>query len=315
MRHSKGDSAKIEQIMDITWREFEKLVTKLEKALFPIGAIIKTPDKLKDNVTGQLREVDGSIHFKSKNKETLITIECRKRGQKQDITWIEQLVTKRKSLNADKTIAVSSKGFSKSAKILAEQNSIILKTLGEIDPVTVAEWLIPKSIVNLFREIKLGSLTVTYNEKEHSKTYSTDNLDDTSFFDRNKTLIPIVLILGSIEDYLSAHRPDILFSAPLDGSSKQDITLNQKLSEGELYLKMDQQFISVNQLRITIELCYVHTITDVEQGRHYIYDSNQQKFQVSEFDSTNDKLPFTFRHIADTKSETHRASFELKKTK
>lgn len=316
MRHSKKtESAIIEKIMEITWREFEKLVSKLENALSPIGASVKSPDKLRDSVTGQQREVDGSIRFKSKNKETLITIECRKRGQKQDITWIEQLVTKRKNLNADKTIAVSTKGFSKSAETLANQNNIILKALNEIDPVTVAEWLIPKSIVNLFREIKLGSLTATYKNEEHLKTYSTDKLDDTNFFDKNKTLIPIVLILGSIEDYLSVHRPDILFSAPLDGTSKQDITLNQTLSDGEFYLKMDNQFISVKQLSITIELCYSHTITDIEQGRHYTYDSNKNRFQVSEFDSTNNKLPFTFSHLADTKTKELKSSLEIKKPK
>ncbi len=301
--------------MDIAWREFEKLVTKLENALSPIGAIIKSPDKITDSVTGQLREVDGSIRYKTKDKEILIIIECRKRGQKQDITWIEQLVTKSKNLKADKTIAVSSKGFSKSAQILAIRNEIILKTLSELNPVNVTEWLIPKSIVNLFREIKLISLTATYYDNEQVKVYSTDKLEDTSFFDKNKKSIPVLLILGSVEDYLSVHKPEILFSPPLDGSSKDGISLSQTMSEGDMYLKFEQQFLSVSQLKVTIELCYLHTITDIEQGRHYTYDSSKNKFQISEFDSTNDKLPFTFRHLADTKSKIISSSLEPNKPK
>ena len=82
-----------------------------------------------------------------------------------------------------------------------------------------------------------------------------------------------------------------------------------------MYLKIEQQFLSVSQLKVTIELCYLYTITDIEQGRHYTYDSGRNKFQVSEFDSTNEKLPFTFRHLVDTKSKKISSSLEPNKPK
>ena len=299
--------------MEITWREFEKLVTKLEEAFSPIGATIKSPDKLRDIVTGLMREVDGSIRFKTKNKEILITIECRKRGQKQDITWIEQLVTKKNSLKADKTIAVSSRGFSQSALTLAKQNNIILKTLSDINPVLIAEWLIPESIVNLFREIKLSSIIASYRDENKIETYLTDKLEDDTFIDKNQRIIPIPAILGWFEDYLSKYRPDVLFSVPLDGSGKKKITLKKSLEEGVLLLKSGNHFFNVIKLLVTIELSYIHTITDLIQGRHYIYDDEKNKFQISEFDSTNDKLPFTFRHLADTKNKELLSSFDIKK--
>lgn len=302
--------------MDITWQEFEKLVSKLESALFPLGATIKSPDKLKDLVTGELREVDGSIRYKVKDKILLFTIECRKRNQKQDVTWIEQLVTKKKNLNADKTIAVSIKGFSKAAHKLAEQNDITLKSLNEINPVTVVEWLIPKSIVNLFREIKLVTLTTSYQNKgEQIETYLTDKIEDNSFFDQHQKPIPVPMILGYFEDYLSTYRPDVLFSAPLDGSSKKEISLKKSLKQGDLLFKKGPDFFNVTKLFLTIELSYLHTITDLEQGRHYIYDCDKNKFQVTEYDSTNEKLPFTFRHLANTDNGELKSSFEPTKKK
>ncbi len=313
VRHSKSSNTTKKSTMDITWREFEKLVAKLENALSPIGATIKSPDKLKDAVTGQIREVDGSIRFKTTDKEILITIECRKRNQKQDITWIEQLTTKKKNINADRTIAVSIKGFSKAAHKLAEQNDITLKTLNEINPVMIVEWLIPKSIVNLFRAIKLIFLSATYNYNGEFITFSTNKLEEQCFFDRNKRMVPIPMILGSIEDYLTANRPDILFSPALDGTSKDEIIVSNEVNENEFFIKIDDAFYSIKGFCSQIELCYMHTITNMEQGQHYIYDSDKNKFQVSQFDSTNEKLPFTFRHLADTKNKKLIASFELKK--
>lgn len=300
---------------DITWKEFEKLVSKLEKALSPIGAAIKSPDKIKDVVTGQLREVDGSIRFRSNNKEILITIECRKRNQRQDITWIEQLATKKQNINADKTIAVSIKGFSKSAHKLAEVNNISLKTLNEINPITITEWLIPKSIVNLFREITLVSLNVDYNDNSTLTSYETNNIADKSFFDKDKNLIVVPTILGQFEDYLSAYRPDILFSAPLDGSSSKELKFKTPIDNNSLLVKVGTNYFSVTELVATIKLSYLHTITDLEQGRHYVYDSDKNQFQVSEFNSSNDKLPFTFRHLADTKNKSISSSLEPKRAK
>ena len=45
------------------WRDFEKLVARIEKLLAPSGASIKSPDRLPDKTTGQLREVDGTIRY------------------------------------------------------------------------------------------------------------------------------------------------------------------------------------------------------------------------------------------------------------
>lgn len=96
------------------WRLFEELVARLERAAAPRHATVKSPDRIRDQQTGKLREVDASIKFRTGFEDILITIECRKRKRKADDTWIEQLATKRQKLGAAKTIAVSSSGFSKS---------------------------------------------------------------------------------------------------------------------------------------------------------------------------------------------------------
>jgi len=126
---------------DPLWREFEKLAARIETTLSPIGAEVRTPDKVRDSITDEMREVDASIRYVVDEKEVLITLECRRRNQKQDVTWIEQLITKRRDIKADATIAITMKGVSKSAKIKAQKDNISIKTLEEITEEETKSWL------------------------------------------------------------------------------------------------------------------------------------------------------------------------------
>jgi len=111
------------------WRDFEKLVADIEQTLVGKGAVVKSPDRIRDGVTGQLREIDASIRLDVGSTPILITVECRKRRPVQDVTWIEQLATKRDHIGAAKTIAVSATGFSDSATKAAARCGIELRTL------------------------------------------------------------------------------------------------------------------------------------------------------------------------------------------
>ena len=110
-------------VQEEDWREFERLVARIERDLAPRGAVVRSPDRVPDLVTGSLREVDASIRFTVGSAPILITIECRRRAAVQDDTWIEQLAAKKEKVGAAKTIAVSASGFSEpaSARIQAEQ--------------------------------------------------------------------------------------------------------------------------------------------------------------------------------------------------
>ncbi len=47
------------------WRQFEKFIARIEQAMAPSGAVVKSPDRIPDKLTGELREVDASIRYKS----------------------------------------------------------------------------------------------------------------------------------------------------------------------------------------------------------------------------------------------------------
>jgi len=114
------------------WRKFEQMVARIEADARPLGLVIKSPDRIRSLVTGDLREVDASVRATENGSEVLTTIECRKRSAKEDITWIEQLATKKQALGADRTIAVSSSGFSEQARVAAKHYGIDLRLLSQV---------------------------------------------------------------------------------------------------------------------------------------------------------------------------------------
>lgn len=114
------------------WREFEQLVARIEADAGPLGITVTSPDRIRCKITGRLREVDASIRTKVGTSTILLTIECRKRKPKQDVTWIEQLATKMSNIGASRTIAVSSAGFSTEAREMARHRGIDLRRLSEV---------------------------------------------------------------------------------------------------------------------------------------------------------------------------------------
>lgn len=115
------------------WREFEKLVSRVEKMLAPLGAKVSSPDRIRDKVTGRFREVDASIRYDVGSVPILITLECRDRKGKQDVPWLEQVRAKRDSVGAAQTIVVSKSGFTPEALAYARAHGLVVRGIQELD--------------------------------------------------------------------------------------------------------------------------------------------------------------------------------------
>lgn len=122
------------------WQEFERLASDLESCAGSTSVTVKCPDRIRSLSTNRLREVDASIRVRVGSTEVLITIECRDRTRLEDITWIEQLVTKRAALGISRTIAVSAKGFTEGARQCAAHHGIELRHLAEISRDDILNW-------------------------------------------------------------------------------------------------------------------------------------------------------------------------------
>ena len=114
------------------WREFEKLVARIEKDAGPAGVAVKSPDRVRCKTTGRLREVDATVRSVAGTSNILVTIECRKQKHRQDVRWIEQLATKKQLIGAARTLAVSSTGFSADACKVAATLGIDLRVISDV---------------------------------------------------------------------------------------------------------------------------------------------------------------------------------------
>jgi hypothetical protein len=72
--------------------------------------------------------------------EVIVIVECRDRGRTSDVTWIEQVKTKRDAVGASKAVAVASGTFSKRAVNAANAYGIGLRTLTQLNRADITRW-------------------------------------------------------------------------------------------------------------------------------------------------------------------------------
>ena len=190
------------------WREFEKLVSRIEKLLSPQGAVVKTPDRLIDKITGQIREVDASIRLTVGSLQVLITIECRDSKKISDDTWIEQLVTKKQKIGASNTIAVSSTKFSKSAIETSRLHGIELRLIKNISDEDILSWIGRIKFENHIGKVALDGVRVKVYDNDPdapldptiTQALKEDKLQAKIFFSENDN---IKVSIADVLDFFS----------------------------------------------------------------------------------------------------------------
>jgi hypothetical protein len=140
-------------------RALEILTARIEGALSGSGVVVTSPDHLADHVAGGTREVDVSLRSTVGSADVLVIVECRDRGRAADVTWIEQIASKRTAVRAAKAIAVSSGTFSKKAIATANAFGIDVRTLAQVNVAEVKRWT---GSLQLFqRRAQLSNIGIT----------------------------------------------------------------------------------------------------------------------------------------------------------
>lgn len=292
------------------WREFEKLVARIERAASPHGAIVTSPDHIRDLTTGQVREVDASIRHKLGTTEVLVTVECRKRNRKGDDTWIEQLATKRQKIGASKTIAVSSAGFTSSATKSAKLLGIELRTLSEVSASAIASWFLPGGAVHVFRLIEdIRCFVVLYEDSGEPSKYGfyCPDVEAPAFYhDKHKSPFPI-------RDYiplLEITHPKMFTDVPFDGT-KVELEFPIQWDLGDLKVATTKGKKFVHFTKLIANVSYQSAVCNIDAGVHHEYTSPEGTVvQHTAFNTELLGMPVTFEHQSDP-SGGQRASFKF----
>ncbi len=150
--------------MTSSGKQFENQIHRITELLERHNSKVILDHKIPDpDNPEQPRQID--IYVENENGK--IHIECRDRKSKQDVMWIEELYGRKKSLNADKLIAVSASGFTKGAIKKAKRLSIYLRTLSEITPNEISSWNEPIKFIYCYYLFRLSTITfITTNPEE-----------------------------------------------------------------------------------------------------------------------------------------------------
>lgn len=245
--------------MSPEWRNFEELVARIEQALAPSGAIVKSPDRIPDKVTGEPREVDVAIRYKVGTVPILVTLECRDRSSIQDVRWIEELAEKKRSIGASLTVAVSSTGFSEPAIKKAASVGIETRTLKDVAPEQSIEWLKVRDVVLDVFEWQLSDLAVElYDVPDGAELVGPVQ----ESFRSSGPAAPIFVRNSdgkkfSVENILIEWRkrngdffPNDL---PADGKKAQK-TLHQQIGRNALRMETTKGSFDINVIHITLDL-------------------------------------------------------------
>ncbi|GMT42945.1 MAG: hypothetical protein IEMM0002_1356 [bacterium] len=184
--------------------EFEQMIMRVHELLEDQDVDVKWNEKIPDpdNPT-QTRQIDVLIR-----KDNLLDlVECRIHKEKQDVKWIEELIGRRISLNADAVIAVSARGFTSGAIKKAASYGIILNDLLSLSKEEIKSW--SKAIeVSLF-------------------FYRFDNFEISLFFDpKDIADIDQEIVAEELKNYYGLRS---IFNAPLEiiGSAKLIVKENR----------------------------------------------------------------------------------------
>ncbi len=152
--------------------DFEIMITRIHEILEGEGAIVEWNDKIPDpdNPT-QPRQIDVTV----RKDDIFNIIECRLHKSKQDVKWIEELIGRRISLEADSVIAVSSSGFTNGAIKKANKYGIVLKDLVTLSEEDILSWTKGINIHLLFFRYSEFYLKLLFND-EDLDGLSIDNL-------------------------------------------------------------------------------------------------------------------------------------------
>lgn len=143
--------------------EFEIMISRIHEILESEDAIVEWNDKIPDpDNPAQPRQIDVSIR-----KDGIFNIvECRLHRSKQDVNWIEELIGRRLSLEADAVIAVSSSGFTAGAIKKAKKYGVVLRDLVELTDDEIHAWTKGINVRLLFFRYSNFHLELAFNDED-----------------------------------------------------------------------------------------------------------------------------------------------------
>jgi hypothetical protein len=273
-------------------RNFELLLKRIQEFQVP-ESVVKSPEFVTDVDTGTKREVDISVRQKKGSSETFIAIECRDRGSVQDIQWVEQMITKKESIQADALIAVTSSDFTAPAQVKANKRGVILKKI-------ISD--VPEEIKRILNEIIVEFKFVQpkiYKVDIKVPDFFSDDLDKYKYsikgVERQFTFKEIVSlwntpnlvrsICGKIDDFEKGKF--VRFEFPTPGSFITDESGSYPIKNARFIYELNHKII---KLPLTSVMLYQSLEGKTDEAVIYQYHDDETKLSEIIHDIQNNQI-------------------------
>ena len=203
--------------------------------------------------------MDVSIRSKIGPYDILTVIECRDHKRPVNVTYIEQMVTKRDNIRANKLIVISRNGFSKTAKDLAMNKGIGLLRFSDSKDLKWDEF-IDTSIITIHHK-KYDILTVDFvliNDK------TIEPLDGMIEFAKNDAIDILfnkdhnpVEYQSIIQDVVTNESERLKQYFPESGDRILPLEVNIHYP---LYVKFDEYYRPILKLKVVLKLYIEHIV-------------------------------------------------------
>jgi Restriction endonuclease len=167
--------------------EFQQVVAYIYSQIVPSGGRVTESAFLREDGTGEPREIDVLIDHKIVGHDIKIAVECRDYTREQNVEWIDQLIGKYSRLRVNQIVAVSSSPFSEAAKIKAAKHNIEAITVNEA---LTTDWINRierwKGMTHSFTLMRIVTLDangseITYSEVSPDGTKATHRDQDSEY--------------------------------------------------------------------------------------------------------------------------------------
>jgi hypothetical protein len=112
--------------------ERQEVIELLKRITAGPNSTVTGSKMLRDVVTGEEREVDVVAEYEIDGDRFVQSFEVTSKSRRADVTWVEQLLRKHEHLETDRLVLVSWKGFTASARRLAEKNPRVVLVTPQI---------------------------------------------------------------------------------------------------------------------------------------------------------------------------------------
>jgi hypothetical protein len=288
---------------------FEELISWINKCLHNTAEIIPNTH-LNDKDTGKPRQIDLLIRFKDGPSNSIGIVEIRDRSRKVGVNYIEEVKSKKDSVNADFAVIISNGGFHKTAEKKAQNYNIRVFSFEKALSTDWSKTLAPNFTIT-YQELKFEEITLYYLDKVSDQIInpSKEFLDKfilegvTSKIFLNKNMIPYKSLADLIQFIFS--RDEVNSAVPIGSAEANNLSFNIYLDfvdEEKIYFFSDkEEMTEVNH--IFLVGCFWYEVTYPKFDVSHLKTTDETLAEVINFHAGTNAVDILFENPNDLNSD------------